>query len=391
MQIARLIGFLWLSLSGVARAEETYTLFNMPRGVTPISQQIFDLHMLIFWICVGIGVIVFGVLIFSLIRHRKSRGVKPAEFHEHPILEVVWAIIPFVILLAMAVPATMTIRQMNNADDADITIKITGYQWKWHYEYLDEGIRFFSNINTPFTQIYGDAPKNRWYLLEVDHPLVLPINKKVRFLVTSNDVIHSWWVPALGIKRDGIPGFINEAWARIEQPGTYRGQCAELCGVFHGFMPIVVIAMNDADYKAWMAKQKEPIVQPITPQAPLSFKDLMTRGEEGYNRFCSACHQQNGLGIPPVYPALKASSLSVGRPISRHIDTVLVGVPGTTMQSYANQLSDQELAEIITYERNAWGNNTGDLVQPADVQAERLRIENNPPVLVPMKERGAGK
>jgi cytochrome c oxidase subunit 2 len=229
---------------------------NMPRGVTPLSHAIYDLHMLVFWICVAIAVIVFGIMLFSLIRHRKSRGVTPAQFHEHPVLEIAWAIVPFIILIAIAVPATKTLIKMNDNSNPDLTIKVTGYQWRWRYAYLDQGIDFFSNLSTPTEELQNRAKKNPWYLLEVDHPLVVPIHKKIRFLFTSNDVIHSWWIPTLGIKRDTIPGFINEAWARIEKEGIYRGQCAELCGTNHAFMPIVVQAVSESAFNQWVKQQE---------------------------------------------------------------------------------------------------------------------------------------
>lgn len=343
--------------------------YNMPRGVTPLSHQIHNLHMTIFWICVAIGVVVFGVLLYSLVMHRKSRGYQAAQFHEHPVLEVTWAIIPFIILVAMAVPATTVLMRMEDYRNSEITIKVTGYQWKWKYEYLDQGISFFSNLSTPLDQIQNKVAKNPWYLLEVDHPLVVPVQKKIRLLVTSNDVIHSWWVPELGIKRDAIPGFIHEAWAIIEKPGTYRGQCAELCGVNHGFMPIVIEAKSDADFQQWVASQKPG--QPKQLPAVLSGKnwtkdELMKRGEQAYNTSCSVCHKVDGAGMPPTFPAMKGSKVATG-PVSAHIDMVLNGKTGTAMQAFGTQLSDDDLAAIITYERNAWGNNTGDVVQPADI------------------------
>lgn len=229
---------------------------NMTPGVTPMSRSIYDLHMTVFWICVAIGVVVFGVMIYSIIRHRKSAGYQAAKFHEHTWLEITWAIIPFIILVIMAVPATKTLIQMNDDSDSTVTIKITGYQWKWNYEYLDQGIKFFSNLSTSQDELNNLVPKNKWYLLEVDHPLVVPIDEKIRFLVTSNDVVHSWWVPALGVKRDALPGFINEAWTKIEKPGIYRGQCAELCGTNHGFMPIVVVAVTQPEFAAWVKQQQ---------------------------------------------------------------------------------------------------------------------------------------
>jgi len=263
---------------------------------------------------------------------------------------------------------------MEDRSESDITIKITGHQWKWEYAYLDQGIKFFSNLKTPPEQIHNKAPKGKWYLLEVDHPIVVPVNKKIRFLVTAKDVIHSWWVPALGIKRDAIPGFIHEAWARITKPGTYRGQCAELCGVNHAFMPIVVKAVSDDQFKKWVEEQRLQIEEARKKAAEnWTMAALMKKGEEDYLKFCAACHKPDGTGQPPLYPALKASSMVVGKPITRHIGTVLHGVQGSAMQAFAEQLDDSQIAAIVTYERNAWGNNTGDLVQPSVITKERKK------------------
>lgn len=363
---------------------------NMMKGVTPISHQIFDLHMFAIWVCVGIGVVVYGVMIYSIIHHRKSKGAKAAHFHGNTTLEVVWTIIPLILLVILAIPATKVLGRMEDTKNADITIKVTGYQWKWQYEYLDQGIRFFSNLSTPLEQIYDEKPKNEWYLLEVDKPLVVPIHHKIRFLVTSNDVIHAWWVPDLGVKRDAIPGFIHESWATIEKPGIYRGQCAELCGVNHGFMPIVVKAVTDEAFEQWIKEQSKPTDKKAFPVSVskssdkaqktvvMTFEALMTEGKQQYEKYCAVCHRQDGLGMPPVFPALKGSSVAVGKSIPRHIQLVLTGVPGTAMQAFSDQLTDQELAAIVTYERNAWGNNTGDVVQPADVVAVRQNNKNVP-------------
>ncbi len=239
-------------LAGAGGAQAAYDV-NLPVGVTPISHQVYDLHMLIFWICVAIGILVFGVMFISIVKHRKSKGAVAAQFHESTTVEIIWTIIPFLILVGMAIPATRTLIAMENTRDADMTIKVTGYQWKWRYDYPDEGFGYFSTLATPHDQITNGAAKGENYLLEVDHPLVLPVNRKVRFMVTSNDVIHSWWVPKLGMKKDAIPGFVNEMWAKIEEPGIYRGQCAELCGKDHGFMPVVVVAKSDEDYRQWVA------------------------------------------------------------------------------------------------------------------------------------------
>jgi cytochrome c oxidase subunit 2 len=236
----------------------------MSPGVTPLSHEVYQLHMLVFWICVGIGVIVFGMMFYILVNHRKSKGALAASFHENTFIEVTWAIIPLIILVLIAVPATKALLRMNDTSDAALTIKVTGYQWRWRYEYLDQGLDFFSTLSTPANQLNNLADKETWYLLEVDHPLIVPIHKKIRFLFTSNDVIHSWWVPTLGLKRDTIPGFINESWAIIEKTGEYRGQCAELCGVNHGFMPIVVKAVQPAEFNQWVSKAKQDFSPSLT-------------------------------------------------------------------------------------------------------------------------------
>ncbi len=351
--------------------------FNMRRGVTPISHEIYTLHMLIFYVCVVIGIIVFGVLIYSLIEHRKSKGAKPADFHSSISIEVLWAVIPFIILILMAIPATQVLIKMDNTAHSQINIKVTGYQWKWQYEYLDYGVKFFSNLSTPTDQLEGKAAKNQWYLLQVDHPLVVPVHQKIRFLVTSNDVIHSWWVPAFGIKRDAIPGYIYEAWANIDNPGIYRGQCAELCGVNHGFMQIVVEAKTEEDFKKWVA-ENAPGQQPAAPVQPLTKESLISAGQQLYATSCSVCHKPDGAGMPPAFPALRGSKIAVG-PVGGHIDIVVHGKPGTAMQAFGPQLTDEQIAAIITYERNSWGNddkskfgnNAGGVVQPADIAKAR--------------------
>jgi len=240
---------------GFSSSAQSAWELNMPQGVTGISHTIYDLHMLVLWICVGIGVVVFGAMIFSMIYHRKSKGAVAAQFHESTTMEIVWTIIPFVILIFMAVPAAKALVDIEDTQEGDVTIKITAYQWQWHYEYLDEGISFYSRLSTPYDQIYNQEEKGENYLLEVDNPVVLPVGKRVRFLLTSNDVNHAWWVPELAIKRDAIPGFMNEMWTNIDEPGVYRGQCAELCGKDHGYMPIVVIAKTEQEYQAWLDNQ----------------------------------------------------------------------------------------------------------------------------------------
>lgn len=361
-----------------ASAATDFWKMNMHEGVTPLSRDIYSLHMIAIYICAVIGVLVFGVMIYSLIHHRKSRGYKPATFHDNFRLEIVWSIIPFLILVGLAVPATKVLMRLEDSSDSDVTIKVVGSQWKWQYQYLDQGISFFSNLATPYAQIENREPKGQWYLLEVDNPVVVPINKKIRFLVTSVDVVHSWWVPKLGIKRDAIPGFMHEAWAWIEKPGVYRGQCAELCGINHGFMPIVVRAVTEDKFNQWVSSQTKVedkyAVSQITPikQAPMTREELMSVGKQKYELICAACHKIDGTGIPPLYPALKNSSVAVGYPISRHVRLVLDGIPGSAMQPYKEQLSDKDIAAIVTYERNSWGNNTNDLVQPDDIAKIRL-------------------
>lgn len=366
--------FAFLILWGTSALGWASSKFNMSPGVTPISRDIYQLHMTVFWICVGIVLVVFSVLIYALIRHRKSRNVAPAQFHEHTLVEIIWAVIPFIILVIMAIPATKVLIRMHDTSvDADMTIKITGYQWRWGYDYLDEGISFISNLATSPEEIAGKVKKDPLYLLDVDNPLVVPINKKIRFLVTSNDVIHSWWVRELGIKRDAVPGFIYEAWATIEEPGVYRGQCAELCGLYHGYMPIVVVAKTEEEYQQWLAEQKAA-QEKLTAAATKEWtkEELMEIGAKVYAANCVACHRPDGNGMPPIFPALNQSPLVNGGPISEQINVILNGRPGTAMQSFA-QLSDLDLAAVTTYTRNAWDNKSGDIIQPVDIQKARAQ------------------
>lgn len=354
--------FLFFSMTAKAAWE-----VNMTPGVTEVSQQAYDLHMIIFWICVVIGIVVFGAMFWSIIAHRKSLGVKPATFHESTTVEIIWTAVPFAILIGMAVPATSALINVYDASESEIDIKITGYQWKWHYDYLEEGVGFFSNLSTPADEIYNRTDKTDHYLLEVDEPLVVPINKKVRFLVTASDVIHSWWVPEIAVKKDAIPGFVNEAWTIIPEPGIYRGQCAELCGKDHGFMPIVVEAKTQEDYDAWMAERQLAAAKERELRDKVwTLEGLMERGEKVYATNCAACHNADGSGIPPSFPALKGSPIATG-PMQEHIDIVVKGVPGTYMAAFGPQLNPVELAAVITYERNAWGNNKGDMIQPIDI------------------------
>nr|WP_232061063.1 cytochrome c oxidase subunit II [Vibrio taketomensis] len=344
---------------------------NMTQGVTQISQEVYDLHMLIFYICCAIAFVVFGAMFYSIYKHRKSKGAVAAHFHESTKVEIIWTVIPIIILVAMAIPATKTLIAMEDTSQSDLTIKVTGSQWKWHYSYFDQEIEFYSLLATSQNQIDGVEAKGAHYLLEVDNPLVLPINRKVRFLLTSDDVIHSWWVPDFAVKKDTIPGFINEAWTKIDEPGIYRGQCAELCGRAHGFMPIVVHAMTESDYESWvLEKQAELALAKEQAQAALSsvlnLEESMQIGEQIYTDRCAVCHQANGQGIPGAFPAIAGSAVATGN-VDEHIDIIVNGRAGTAMQAFANQLTEQEIAAVITYQRNGFGNDTGDVVQASDI------------------------
>lgn len=365
----RILLWLVLPLTLPVRAQMR---FNMTPGVTDISQKVYGLHMTILLICVVIGVIVFGIMFWAIIHHRKAKGAQAAQFHESTKVEILWTLIPFVILISMAIPATRTLIAMEDASQSDLTVQITGSQWKWHYSYFDKNVDFFSRIATSPAQIKGQLAKREHYLREVDWPLVLPTDRKIRFLITSDDVIHSWWVPAFAVKKDAVPGFINEAWTRINEPGMYRGQCAELCGKDHGFMPIVVEAKSGAEFDSWLAsaqaKQAEAeVAEQALAATEMTMEELMTVGEQVYQRICAACHQPTGLGIPGAFPSLKDSQLILSDKAA-HLHIVLFGKPGTAMQSFAKQLSSKELAGVITYERNAWGNDTKDLIQPGDIE-----------------------
>lgn len=345
---------------------------NMPRGVTQISRDTYDLHMQIFWWCVAIGVGVFGVMLWSIINHRKSKGAVSATFHESVKVEIIWTIVPFIILILMAIPATRVLTQAYDNTESDLDIQVVGYQWRWEYKYLrenpdDEEVSFFSVLSTPREQINNLLPKEEHYLLEVDKPLVIPINKKVRFLLTSNDVIHAWWMPAFAIKKDAIPGFINEAWTRVDEPGIYRGQCAELCGLDHGFMPIVVQAVEQDEYDAWYAEKQETArVTREMANNVVTMEESLAAGEQIYNTTCVGCHQPGGTGLPPAFPALAGSSVVTGD-LRANIDVIIHGRPGTAMAPFGRQLNPIQLAAIVTYIRNSFGNTTGDLVQPADI------------------------
>lgn len=403
--------------------------WNLPEGVTEISKDVHRLHMMIFWVCVVIAVVVFGAMFYSVFAHRKSRHPKPADFHESTTVEIIWTAIPFFILIVMAIPAAATLVKMDDTRGADMSVKITGYQWKWHYDYLGENVAFFSTLaaeSNKARQLQSgiDVTQVPNYLVEVDKPLVLPVGKKVRFLITANDVIHSWWVPTLAVKKDAIPGYVNEVWAKIEEPGLYRGVCAELCGRDHGFMPIVVQALPEAEYQAWLSQQKSEQVasiatgpaagsggvapQPAEPSsgstaadtpapgaaagqdqadaaisqvaaAPASAApeaapaagakskdELMAAGQKIFAQNCAACHQANGAGLPPTFPSLIGSPKIKGPPVEQ-IKQVINGKP--PMPPFGH-LSDADIAAVVTYTRNSWGNSTG-VVQADEVKAAR--------------------
>lgn len=374
-------------ISGSAFAEELAqqswherSNLNMRPGVTEISQSVFDLHMNILWICVVIGLVVFGLMFYSMWAHRKSKGHKAADFHESTKLEIAWTVVPFLIVIWMGVMATGTLVKMYDTSASDLTVKVTGSQWKWHYEYLnygdksDLGVAFYSVLSTPREQYdelkktYG-RPKNEHYLLEVDNPLVIPKDKKVRFLITSNDVIHAWWVPDFGIKKDAVPGFINELWAKVPVTGIYSGQCTELCGKDHGFMPIVVKVVEQAEFDTWLAEKQAAAAAGPDTSGFASVDEAVAAGKDIYNGRCAACHGASGEG--GIGAKITGGAIAVG-PVKDHIKFVLNGSPKNPMMAaYGNQLSVKEIAAVVTYQRNALGNSTGDLVQPADVESAK--------------------
>lgn len=366
--VTSLLMLIW---AGAASAEWG---MNLTEGVTPTSHKVYELHMLILWIVTIIGIAVFSVMIWSIYHHRKSKGQVPAQFHHSTFAEITWTVIPVIILVCMAVPATKTLIMMEQTGDADITVKVTGYQWKWKYDYMNEGVSFFSALaedSSKASQLGSsiNPASVDHYLLNVDKPIVLPIKKKIRILTTGNDVIHSWWVPALGWKRDAIPGFINDNWTLIEEPGIYRGQCAELCGMGHGFMPIVVKAVPEEEYVAWIEENKKAQAAATAgSDKEWSKEDLMAKGGDIYKTTCAACHQVTGKGVPGTIPALDGSAIVNGPPAD-HINRVLHGK--NVMPAFGGQLGDADIAAVITYERNSWGNHTGDVVQPKDVKAGR--------------------
>ncbi len=361
-----------LLVPGIALAD--YTL-NMTQGITPVSKEVYGLHQLVMWICTVAGVLVFSVMIYSIINHRKSKGAVAAQFHESATVEVIWTVIPLIVLVAIAIPATKTLLDIEDPSKSDVTIQVTGWQWKWNYNYRDEDLSFFSNLATDSNearQLGADTAlrdKADTYLLNVDKPIVVPVNKKVRLLITSNDVLHAWWVPALAVKRDAIPGYINESHFTATKTGTYRGQCAELCGKDHGFMPIVVKVVEQSEYTAWVSAQKAAAAAAAgDSNKTFTQAELLKKGEAVYKANCAACHQVNGTGGGP-FPALKGSKVATKGPVEDHLKLVITGKG--IMPPFGPQLNDADIAAVVTYERNAWGNSTGDTVQPAAAKAAR--------------------
>jgi cytochrome c oxidase subunit 2 len=385
MKHAKRLQSLMLGASLLAAGMPSWAVVDSPGGpavrqlnfqppVTRIAEEIYSLHNLMLIICLVIFVAVFGVMFYSILKHRKSLGHKPATFHESTAVEIAWTVVPFLIVIGMALPATKTVVAMKDTSNADITIKATGMQWKWGYDYLKgegEGISFLSALSTPREQVVDSTKtKNDNYLLEVDNPVVVPVNKKVRIVTTANDVIHSWTIPAFGVKQDAIPGFVRDTWFKAEKVGTYRGQCVELCGKEHAFMPIVVNVVTEEEYKKWTeGKKKEMAAKADDPNKTWTIDELKQRGEKVYAANCVACHQANGKGVPGAFPALDGSPV-VNGPKAAQIDIVLNGKGG--MPPWKGVLSDTDVAAVITYTRNNWSNKAQEnIVQPAEVLAAR--------------------
>ncbi|NMG44931.1 cytochrome c oxidase subunit II [Aromatoleum toluvorans] len=348
--------------------------YNLQSPVTGIAEQIYNMHTLMLLICLFIFVIVFGVMFWAVIHHRKSKGAVAANFHENTAVEIAWTVIPILILLGMAWPATKTVLEMKDTRDPDITIKATGYQWKWGYDYLQgegQGIRFVSNLATSHEQIDGKAAKGEHYLVEVDNPVVVPVGKKIRVLTTASDVIHAWWLPAFGVKQDAIPGFIRDAWFRADKEGVYRGNCAELCGKDHGFMPIEVHVVSQEAYSKWVADRQAAMAAAVSAGArDWSLAELVEQGAKVFAANCVACHQADGKGLPPAFPPLDGSKVVLGEAAGQ-IAVVLNGRPGTPMAAFGELLSDADIAAVITYTRNSWSNKTGEAIQPSQIAAAR--------------------
>ena len=368
-----MVASLALPGSAIANGESK---FGLQTPQTPVAHELYDLHAITLGICIVIAIVVFGLMFYTILRHRRSVGHEAKQFDSNKPLQIIWTVIPCLIVVGMAFPATRTVIAMKDTSSPDLTIKVTGYQWKWHYDYIGQGVSFYSDLATPRDQIENKAPKRENYLLEVDNPLVVPVGKKVRVLFTANDVNHAWWVPAFGVKQDAIPGFVRDSWFEVETPGVYRGQCSELCGKDHGFMPIVVEALPEEQYKTWLADQQaKNKVAAAAASASVAktytLDELKTEGEKVYGRSCVACHQAGGQGVPGAFPALAHGPITTG-PIAAHVDIVMNGSKkNPAMAAWKGQLSDLELAAVITYERNAFGNTMGDMVQPKDIVAAR--------------------
>jgi cytochrome c oxidase subunit II len=344
---------------------------NLQPPVTKIAEELYHLHTFMLILCTVIFVGVFGVMFYSIFAHRKSKGHQAANFHESTTVEIIWTIVPFIIVVLMALPATKTVVAMKDTSNADLTIKVTGYQWKWAYDYVKgpgEGINFFSTLSTPRAEVDGTEPKTDTYLQEVDNPLVVPVNQKIRIITTANDVVHSWYVPAFGVKQDAIPGFVRDTWFKAEKVGTFRGFCTELCGKEHAFMPVVVEVLSQDDYAKWVDDQKKKMAAGADdPNKTYTLAELMARGQQVYTSNCAVCHQPTGKGAG-AFPALDGSKIANG-PIANHVSIVLHGK--NAMPSWAPTLNDVEIASVITFERNSWGNHTGDILQPRQVADAR--------------------
>lgn len=375
MQGLKKLGLGVVAALGSAAALAGYS-WNFPEPVTPIARETLHVHNLFMIVILVIFFAVLAIMLYSFWTHRKSRGQKAADFvGPKSTTQWLWVLLPFACLLILdygifGIPAYHAVHMYEDTrTDADLVVKVTGSQWLWQYEYPSEGVKFNSRLTTPRAQIDNKEAKGEYYLLEVDNPLVLPVGKKIRFITTSNDVIHSWWVPAFGVKRDAVPGFLREFWATIEKTGIYRGQCSELCGKEHGFMPVVVKVVSQEDFKAWLAEKKgKGATASADDGKPLSLDEMKAKGEKVYATTCIACHQATGMGVPGAFPALNGSKVATG-PVDVHIKTVLNGRPGTAMVAFGKQLSDADIAAVVTYERNAWGNKMGDVVQSAQVAA----------------------
>ncbi|HEY4541749.1 MAG TPA: cytochrome c oxidase subunit II [Noviherbaspirillum sp.] len=384
MKLAKRLQSLMLGASLLAAGLPAWAVNDSPGGpavrqlnfqppVTRIAEEIYSLHNMMLVICLAIFIAVFGVMFYSIWKHRKSVGHKPATFHESTAVEIAWTVVPFLIVIGMALPATKTVVAMKDTSNADLTIKVTGMQWKWGYDYLKgegEGISFLQTLATPREQVIDSSlTKSDNYLIEVDNPVVVPVNKKVRLVLTANDVIHAWMIPAFGVKQDAIPGFVRDTWFRAEKTGVYRGQCAELCGKEHAFMPIVVNVVSDEEYSQWVAtKQKEMAAAADDPNKTWTIDELAQRGEKVYQANCVACHQANGQGVPGAFPALAGSKV-VNGPRAEQVNVLLHG--RNAMPSF-KQLNDTEIAAVITYTRNSFGNKAQEnIVQPAEVLAAR--------------------